>query len=115
VHGGEAHGYNTQAKVNPPLREASDLEAIRAGWRTGRSAFWPPTTRRTRDEKALAFEEAPFGLVGLETALPLYVEALITSALSTGAADRHDDRRAGGACGWTSRVWAGLRSAARRT
>src|SRR5205807_1509043 len=37
----------------------------------------------TADEKSLPFEEAPFGIVGLDTALALYIEALITPGVIT--------------------------------
>ena len=33
------------------------------------------------DEKQLPFDEAPFGFIGLETALPLYIESLVTTGL----------------------------------
>ncbi|MCE7974135.1 MAG: dihydroorotase [Leptolyngbya sp. PLA1] len=73
-------GYNTLAKVNPPLRESRDVAAIVKGVADGTlTVLATDHAPHTPDEKALPFEEAPFGLVGLETALPLYAEALVHS------------------------------------
>ncbi len=77
-------GYNTLGKVNPPLRERADIEAIRAGVADGTiTVLATDHAPHSADEKALPFEEAPMGMVGLETALPLYREALVdTGAIS---------------------------------
>jgi len=73
-------GYNTLAKVNPPLRDKADVnalvEAVASGVVTVLATDHAP---HSADEKALPFEEAPMGMVGIETALPLYIEALVTS------------------------------------
>ncbi|MBX3375613.1 MAG: dihydroorotase [Phycisphaeraceae bacterium] len=75
-------GYNTSAKMNPPLRERSDVEALRRGVADGTiTVLATDHAPHSADEKALPFEEAPFGIVGLETALPLYAEALIHTGL----------------------------------
>lgn len=72
--------YNSLGKVNPPLREAADIEALRAGVADGTiTILGTDHAPHSEDEKALPFEDAPFGFIGLETALPLYVEALVTS------------------------------------
>lgn len=72
--------YNTAAKVNPPLREAADVAALREGVADGTITILATDhAPHSQDEKALPFEEAPFGLVGLETALALYAEALVES------------------------------------
>ncbi len=74
--------YNTAAKVNPPLREAADVDALRAGVADGTiSILATDHAPHSADEKSLAFEDAPFGLIGLQTALPLYAEALIATRL----------------------------------
>jgi dihydroorotase len=71
-------GYNTAGKMNPPLREQRDIDAIRAGVADGTiTVLATDHAPHTADEKRSAFEEAPFGIVGLETALPLYAEALV--------------------------------------
>ncbi len=75
-------GYNTSAKMNPPLRESKDVEALRQGVADGTiTVLATDHAPHTADEKALPFEEAPFGIVGLETALPLYAEALVHTGL----------------------------------
>lgn len=75
-------GYRTAAKVNPPLREARDVEALREGVADGTiTVLATDHAPHTAEEKALPFEEAPFGIVGLETALPLYAEALVATGL----------------------------------
>lgn len=73
-------GWNTSAKMNPPLREAADRQALREGVAEGViTVLATDHAPHTTVEKAVPFEEAPFGVVGLETALPLYAEALIQS------------------------------------
>ncbi len=75
-------GYATNAKMNPPLREARDVEALRRGVADGTiTVLATDHAPHAAHEKALAFEEAPFGIVGLETALPLYAEALVHTGL----------------------------------
>jgi dihydroorotase len=77
-------GYDTAAKVNPPLREASDAAALVKGVADGTiTVLATDHAPHAADEKALPFEEAPFGLVGLETALALYAEALVRSGAIT--------------------------------
>jgi dihydroorotase len=71
-------GYNTNAKVNPPLREKSDIAALQQGVADGTiTVLGTDHAPHAADEKSLPFEEAPFGFVGLETALPLYIESLV--------------------------------------
>lgn len=73
-------GYDTMAKVNPPLRTAADVQAIRAGVADGTiTVLATDHAPHTSAEKSRDFASAPFGLVGLETALPLYMEALVAS------------------------------------
>jgi dihydroorotase len=75
-------GYDTAAKMNPPLREWEDVEALRAGVAEGViTVLATDHAPHTRDEKAMPFEEAPFGIIGLETALALYAEALVHTGL----------------------------------
>jgi dihydroorotase len=77
-------GYNTLAKVNPPLRESRDVQALRQGVADGTiTVLATDHAPHTADEKSLPFDDAPFGLIGLETALALYIEALV----ATGAID----------------------------
>lgn len=71
---------NTLGKVNPPVREASDRKALVEGVADGTiTVLATDHAPHTAVEKARPFPEAPFGLIGLETALALYIEALVTS------------------------------------
>ncbi|MBL9031093.1 MAG: dihydroorotase [Phycisphaerae bacterium] len=72
--------YDTAAKMNPPLREQRDVDALRAAVADGTiTVLATDHAPHTADEKALPFEEAPFGIIGLESALALYAEALVHS------------------------------------
>ncbi len=72
--------YNTLGKVNPPVREKKDIDALIAAIAEGViTVLGTDHAPHSADEKALPFEEAPFGMVGLETALPIYIEALVRS------------------------------------
>ena len=65
-------GYNTMAKMNPRLRTAADVEAIKQGLRDGTiDVIATDHAPHAADEKAGEFDYAPFGIVGLETALGL--------------------------------------------
>ncbi len=65
-------GYNTYAKMNPPLRTWKDVQAIKQGLRDGTiDVIATDHAPHASQEKQLGFTEAPFGIVGLETALPL--------------------------------------------
>lgn len=67
-----AEGYNTDAKMNPPLRSGNDIEALKEGLADGTiDAIATDHAPHSRDEKNVEFDRAPFGIVGLETALPL--------------------------------------------
>ena len=60
------------ARVNPPLRTASDIEAIIKGLKDGTlDAIVTDHAPHTRKEKALPLSEAPSGMIGLETSLAL--------------------------------------------
>jgi dihydroorotase len=65
-------GYNTNAKMNPPLRTQKDLDAVRAGLADGTlDIIATDHAPHAREEKEQEFSKAPFGIVGLETALSL--------------------------------------------
>jgi len=65
-------GYNTNAKMNPPLRTQKDVEEIRAGLSDGTiDIIATDHAPHAREEKEQEFSAAPFGVVGLETALSL--------------------------------------------
>lgn len=75
----EKHGgYWTYAKMNPPLREKSDISAMLTGIADGTITILATDhAPHTAERKAAEFESAPFGIIGLETALALYIKALI--------------------------------------
>ncbi len=65
-------GYNTMAKMNPPLRTADDVAAIKKGLKDGTiDVIATDHAPHAMDEKSGEFDYAPFGIVGLETALGL--------------------------------------------
>lgn len=65
-------GYNTNAKVNPPLRTEEDVEAIIEGLKDGTiDAIATDHAPHHRDEKMQEFDKAPSGISGFETALGL--------------------------------------------
>ncbi len=65
-------GYDTNAKVNPPLRTKKDIEAIKEGLKDGTiDVIATDHAPHNRDEKLREFDFAPPGISGLETALPL--------------------------------------------
>ncbi|USN98310.1 MAG: dihydroorotase [Phycisphaeraceae bacterium] len=77
-------GFDTAAKVNPPLRELRDAEAILEGVADGTITILATDhAPHAADEKAAPFEDAPCGMIGLETALSIYIEALVNSGLIT--------------------------------
>ena len=70
--------YRTNAKVNPPLRTAADRQAVIDGVRDGTlDVIATDHAPHHYDEKEQAFEDAPFGLIGLETALGLALTELV--------------------------------------
>src|SRR5919112_910163 len=71
-------GYDTHAKMNPPLRTAADLEALRDGVRDGTiDVIATDHAPHHYDAKEREFADAPFGIVGLETALGVIVTWLV--------------------------------------
>jgi dihydroorotase len=66
------HGFDTNTKMNPPLRAESDLQAVLEAIANGTvDAIATDHAPHHRDEKLLEYDHAPFGIVGLETAIPL--------------------------------------------
>ncbi|MGB2823309.1 MAG: amidohydrolase family protein, partial [Phycisphaerae bacterium] len=69
-------------KVNPPLRSADDVEAVRAGVADGTiDCLATDHAPHAAEEKELEFPLAPFGIISLDCALGLYVRALIKTKL----------------------------------
>ncbi len=76
--------YGPNAKMNPPLRSFADTEAIKHGLADGTiDCIATDHAPHTPTEKDVEFQLAPFGIVGLETALALAITGLVeTHALS---------------------------------
>ena len=80
-------GWNTIAKVNPPLRGANDMEALRQAVAEGTiTVLATDHAPHTASEKGRDFEHAPFGCIGLESAVTLYGLALVRTGLMDWAA-----------------------------
>ncbi len=70
--------YDTNYKVNPPLRTAKDIEALKEAITEGLiDALVTDHAPHLQSEKELEFLAAPFGIASLECALGLYVKALL--------------------------------------
>lgn len=70
--------YGTMAKMNPPLREEADRLAIIEGLADGTiDLIATDHAPHTAEEKAKPITEAPSGIIGLETALPLAITVLV--------------------------------------
>jgi dihydroorotase len=76
-------GYDTHAKCNPPLRSAIDVEAMRIALVEGViDAVATDHAPHSPVEKDVEFEQAAFGVTGLETAVPLVLDLVRTAGLS---------------------------------
>ncbi len=70
--------FDTNFKMNPPLRTQADVEACLQGVAEGTiDCLVTDHAPHGIQEKELEFLNAPFGIIGLETALPLYIKALV--------------------------------------
>lgn len=75
-------GYDTNAKMNPPLRTAADVEAIKEGLRDGTlDIIATDHAPHHSDEKNVEFDSAPNGIVGFETAFPLAYTYLVETGI----------------------------------
>lgn len=76
--------FDTNTKMNPPLRTAEDVEAIVAGLRDGTiDVIATDHAPHSLDEKEVDYLQAPFGIVGLETAIGLTVTELVEKGRMT--------------------------------
>ena len=72
-------GYRTEAKMNPPLRSEADRLAVRQGLIDGvLECVATDHAPHHYEEKEREFDDAPFGIVGLETALAVCIRELVT-------------------------------------
>ena len=76
--------YDTHAKMNPPLRETMDVEALQGALKEGViDCIASDHAPHAYDEKEAAFDDAPFGIVGLETAFAVAHTDLVGAGLFT--------------------------------
>jgi dihydroorotase len=74
--------YDTNTKMNPPLREEADRDAMLQGIADGSvDVIATDHAPHHYDEKNVEFDRAPFGIVGLETAIPLSLDRLVHTGL----------------------------------
>jgi dihydroorotase len=70
--------YDTNVKMNPPLRETADRDAMIEGIADGSvDVIATDHAPHHSDEKLVEFDRAPFGIVGLETCVPLVFDRLV--------------------------------------
>ena len=76
-------GYNTHTKMKPPLRTLRDVEAVRKGLREGViDVIATDHAPHAQVEKEMEFDYAPFGIIGLETALPIALQLVDEGVLT---------------------------------
>jgi len=74
--------YDTNLKMNPPLREPADRDALLEGIRDGTvDVIATDHAPHHADDKTVEFDRAAFGIVGLETAVPLALDRLVYAGL----------------------------------
>ncbi|OIO33439.1 MAG: hypothetical protein AUJ18_03560 [Candidatus Hydrogenedentes bacterium CG1_02_42_14] len=78
----ELIGYDTRFKINPPLRSEEDRAALCEGLKDGTiDAIATDHAPHTQIDKDLPFDSAPFGTIGLETAVPVTYTILVKSGI----------------------------------
>lgn len=78
----EVEKQGTNAKMHPPLRTRRDVNAVLEGLKDGTiDAIATDHAPHTPDEKALGMVDAPNGIIGLETCLPLVVTYLVETGI----------------------------------
>jgi dihydroorotase len=76
--------YDTNTKMNPPLREAADRDAMLQGLADGSvDVIATDHAPHHYDEKQVEFDHAPFGITGLETAVSLCFDRLVHRSVIT--------------------------------
>lgn len=77
-------GYDTNTKMNPPLRTAADVDALKKGLKDGTiDVIATDHAPHSFDEKQVEYQQAPFGIVGLETAIGLTISELVVTGVLT--------------------------------
>jgi dihydroorotase len=76
--------FDTNTKMNPPLRTAEDVEALRRGLKDGTiDVIASDHAPHSFDEKQVEYQQAPFGIVGLETSVGLVLTELVDRGVLT--------------------------------
>lgn len=76
----EARSYDPTFKVNPPLRSAADVEAVRAGLEDGTiDIVGTDHAPHPIEDKDCDWQSGAFGMTGLETALPVVIETMVNT------------------------------------
>jgi dihydroorotase len=74
----QASDYDANTKMNPPLRGETDRQALLGGLQDGTiDAIATDHAPHHLDEKLQEFDDAPFGIIGLEAAVPLMMDRLV--------------------------------------
>jgi dihydroorotase len=80
----EVRSFDTNTKMHPPLRTREDVEAMKEGLRDGTiDVIATDHAPHSYDEKEVEYLYAPFGIVGLETAIGLSVSELVKPGILT--------------------------------
>ncbi len=84
LNDGEVEKHGTHAKMHPPLRTQADIDALLEGLRAGIiDAIATDHAPHAPEEKALNMENAPNGIIGLETCVPLVLTYLVETGYLT--------------------------------
>lgn len=74
--------YNPNFKMNPPLRSRDDVDALIGAVKDGTiDVLATDHAPHTPDEKAVELDYAPFGIIGLETAVPLLLDGFVNKGI----------------------------------
>jgi dihydroorotase len=76
--------YDPNTKMNPPLRTQEDVDAIKAALKDGTiDCIVTDHAPHTREDKEVGFDDAPFGIIGLETSVGLTISELVKPKILT--------------------------------
>lgn len=76
--------YDTNTKMNPPLRTGEDVDALKQALRDGTvDAIATDHAPHSFDEKQVEYQAAPFGIIGLETSIGLCITELVCKNVLT--------------------------------
>lgn len=77
-------GYDSNLKMNPPLRSKVDVSAVKKGFKDGTiDVIASDHAPHTENEKEIEFERAAFGVIGLETELAAAISELVSTGVLT--------------------------------